>query len=166
MIRLRLILKFIFFFPGTFLHELAHYGMALVLGEAEAFSIWPRIEGGNFVFGSVKSRTRYKVLSSFIALAPVIWWVVLVLTLRYLHFIGTLNCVPSINFGMIALKLKSFTSSDTFFLWLFLQILWAGRPSMQDVKNFIKGGVSVSGIMLVSVVTALIYIIRRFVLNP
>lgn len=159
--RLRLILKFIFFFPGTFLHELAHYSAALVLGKAEGFSVWPRIEGGNFVFGSVKSRTRYKVLSSFIAAAPVIWWVVLVLTLRYLHFIGTLNGIPSINFGMISMKLKSFTSSDIFFIWLFLQILWAGRPSLQDVKNFIRGFFSVSGIMLVSVVAGLIYLLLR-----
>ena len=166
MVTLRLILKFIFFFPGTFLHELAHYAAALVLGRAEGFSVWPRMEGGNFVFGSVKSRTRYKVLSSFIALAPVIWWVVLVLTLRHLHFIRILNGVPSINFGMIAIKLKSFTSSDALFLWLFLQILWAGRPSLQDVKNFMRGLFSVSGIVLVSAVAAVVYIMRRFVLNP
>jgi len=131
------------------------------MGKAEGFSVWPRIEGGNFVFGNVKSRTRYKVLSSFIAAAPVIWWVVLVLTLRYLHFIGTLNGIPSINFGMISMTLKSFTSSDIFFIWLFLQILWAGRPSLQDVKNFIRGFFSVSGIMLVSVVTGLIYLLLR-----
>ena len=56
--RIRLILKFIFFFPGTFLHELAHYVAALVLGKAEGFSVWPRMEGNSFVFGSVKSRTR------------------------------------------------------------------------------------------------------------
>jgi len=166
MVTLRLILKFIFFFPGTFLHELAHYAAALVLGRAEGFSVWPRMEGDNFVFGSVKSRTRYKVLSSFIALAPVIWWVVLVLTLRHLHFIRILNGVPSINFGMIAIKLKSFTSSDALFLWLFLQILWAGRPSLQDVKNFISGFFSVSGIMLASASAAVIYIIGRFILNP
>jgi hypothetical protein len=163
--RLRLILKFIFFFPGTFLHELAHYSAALVFGKAEGFSVWPRIEGGNFVFGSVKSRTRYKVLSSFIAAAPVIWWVVLVLTLRYLHLIGTLNGIPSINFGMISIELKPFTSSDAFFIWLFLQILWAGRLSLQDVKNFIRGVFSVSGILLLSTAAGLIYLVRHFTLN-
>ncbi len=165
MITLRLMLKFIFFFPGTFLHELAHYGTALVLGKAEGFSVWPRVEGGNFVFGSVKSRTRYKVLSSFIALAPLVWWVVLVLVLRHLHFIGTRGGVPSINFEMIVMKLESFTSSDAFFIWLFLQIIWAGRPSREDVKNFVRGLFSVSGIILVSAVTALIYTLSRFVLN-
>jgi len=159
MITLRLILKFIFFFPGTFLHELAHYVAALFLGRAEGFSVWPKIEGNSFVFGSVKSRTRYKVLSSFIALAPVIWWGVLVLALRYLHFIGTPNGVPSINFGMIVMKLKAFTSSDALFLWLFLQIVWAGRPSLQDVKNFISGFFSVSGVMLISAVAAVIYLL-------
>jgi hypothetical protein len=159
MITLRLILKSIFFLPGTFLHELTHYVAALVLGKAGGFSVWPRVENGTFIFGSVKSRTRYKVLSSFIAAAPIIWWVVLVLTLRYLHFIGTLNGVPSINFGMIGMKLKSFSFPDLFFLWLFLQVLWAGRPSLQDVKNFIRGFFSVSGILLISVAAGLIYLL-------
>jgi hypothetical protein len=125
------------------------------LGRAEGFSVWPKIEGGSFVFGSVKSRARYKVLSSFIAAAPVIWWVVLFLTLRHLHFIGTLDGVPSINFGMIVMKLKAFTSLDAFFLWLLLQLLWAGKPSLQDVNNVINGFFSVSGIMFISAVAAI-----------
>jgi len=62
---------------------------------------------------------------------------------------------------MISMKLKSFTSSDILFIWLLLQILWAGRPSLQDLKNFIRGFFSISGIMLVSVAAGLIYLILR-----
>ncbi len=166
MITLRFILKFIFFFPGTFLHELAHYVAALVLGRAEGFSVRPRIEGGNFVFGSVKSGTRFKVLSSFIALAPVIWWFVLVLILGHLSLIRTDDGMPAINAGVILTRLKTFTYKDALYFWLLLQLLWAGRPSLQDIKNFIGGLFSVSGIMLVSAAAAVIYIVRRFVLSP
>jgi hypothetical protein len=105
------------------------------------------------------------VLSSFIAIAPLLWWVVLVLILRYLHVIGAGNSVPAIHFGMMVKKLKSFSLSDAFFLWLFMQILWAGRPSLQDVKNFFRGFLSVSGILLISMAAGLIYMTRHFILH-
>ncbi len=162
MTKLRLILKFIFFLPGTFMHELAHYVAAVIFGKAEGFSVWPKVEGNSFVFGSVKSRTRYKVLSSFIAVAPLFWWAILFLILRYLHFIRKSNGMPKINFGMAVDKLKYFSLSDVFFLWLFIQILWAGRPSFQDVKNFFKGLISVSGFLLLSMAAVSIYLIRHF----
>ena len=160
--RIRLIVKGMFFFPGTFLHELAHYGAALVLGKAEGFSVWPKVEGNNFVFGSVKSRTRYKVLSSFISIAPLLWWVFLFLILRYLRIIGAGNGMPKINFDMTIGKLKYFSLSDAFALWLFVQVLWAGRPSLQDIKNFFRGLLSVSGFLLLSIAAGLIYLLRHF----
>jgi hypothetical protein len=163
--RIRFILKFIFFFPGTFLHELAHYAAALVLGKAEGFSVWPRVEGNSFVFGSVKSRTRYKVLSSFIAIAPLLWWVVLFFILRYLRVIGAGNGMPEINFGMTVDKINYFSLSDAFLLWLFVQILWAGRPSLQDIKNFFRGLLSISGFLLLLTAAGLIYLIRHFTLD-
>ncbi len=166
MMSIRLILKSIFFFHGTFLHELAHYVAALILGRAEGFSVWPKIQGGHFVFGSVNSRTRYKVLSSFIAFAPLIWWVVLLLILRYLRIIGTDAGPCSINFRLILKKVESLNLSKILFLWLFLQILWAGRPSLEDLKNFFKGLFSVSGIILIAVVAALIYITRYIITAP
>lgn len=157
-------MKFIFFFPGTFLHELAHYGAALVLGKAEGFSVWPRAEDNSFVFGSVRSRTRYKVLSSFIAIAPLLWWVGLFFLLRYLRVIGR-NGVPEINFGMGVDTLKSFSLSDAFLLWLFTQILWAGKPSLQDIKNFFRGLFSVSGLLFISIAAGLFYLSRHSVLG-
>ncbi len=160
MTKLRLILKFIFFLPGTFLHELAHYIVALILGKAEGFSVWPKVEGGSFVFGSVKSRTRFKVLSSFIAIAPLFWWIVLLFVLRSLHFVGMSNGTPKIHFGVVFDRLRHFSPSGVLLLWLLTQILWAGSPSYQDIKNFFSGFLSVSGFALFAIVAGLIYIVK------
>ncbi len=157
--RLRLISKFIFFLPGTFLHELTHFIAALVLGKAEGFSVWPRVEGDSFVFGSVKSRTRLKVLSSFIAVAPVLWWAILYIILRRSHFIA--GAGPTVTYvKAIVEKLKSFTYADAFSLWLLVQIIWAGRLSLQDMRNFFSGLLSVSGFALLAIVAAFIYIAK------
>ncbi len=160
--RIRLLLKLIFYFPGTVLHELAHYVAALLLGKAEGFSVVPRKEGSTYVLGSVKSRTRYKVLSSFIALAPIIWWLILFLTLRHLHVVGMGRNLPYIHFSAIAKKLRTFTLLDSFFLWLFIQMLWAGRLSFPDVKNVFRGLSSFSGLILIIVVTAAYYLRHYF----
>jgi len=157
MIKIKLFLKFIFYFFGTCLHELAHYIAALILGKAEGFSVFPKIDGDRFIFGSVKSRARYKVLTSFIAVAPLLWWVVLFLVMRHLHIIRISSGMPEVYTGRILKRISSFSYSDAFFLWLFIQMLWAGRLSMQDIKNFFKGVFSVSGFVLISAVIILVY---------
>jgi len=161
-----LLFRFVFYFFGTFLHELAHYIAALFLGKAEGFSVRPKREGNRIVFGSVRSRTRFRVLSSFIAAAPIIWWAVLFMVLRHLHVIDTANHIPGLRLGVIAQKVRTFSLPDFIYLWLLIQILWAGRLSLQDLKNFSRGLISVSGISLILAVAALIYVSRRFLLNP
>lgn len=162
MIRIRLFLKFIFFFFGTFLHELSHYLFALMLGRAEGFSVLPRIEGESFIFGSVKSRTRYKVLSSFVASAPLIWWAVLILLMIHLGFIRTGSGMPEVNAAAVLRRLRSFSLRDLLFIWLFLQLLWAGRLSGPDIKNFSRGLLSVSGLVFLAAAVAVVYFSRRF----
>jgi hypothetical protein len=163
--RIRLIFKFIFYFFGTCLHELAHYVAALLLGKAEGFSVIPKIEGTRFVLGSVRSRVRYKFLSSFIASAPLIWWAILFLTLLYLHIIQVRNGMPIISFGLVAKRLKSLSLSDLFSLWIFIQLLWAGHLSLEDLKNVLRGLLSVSGMVLLSVVIILFYVVRHIIPN-
>jgi len=164
-VRIRLAFKFIFYFFGTCLHELAHYVAALLLGKAEGFSVIPRIEGTRFILGSVKSRVRYKVLSSFIAAAPLVWWAILFLTLLYLHIIQVRNGMPIISSGLVAKRLKSLSLSDLFLLWVFIQLLWAGHLSMDDLKNVVRGMLSVSGMVFLSVVIILFYVVRHIVSN-
>ncbi|MDA8433120.1 MAG: hypothetical protein M0Z60_09180 [Nitrospiraceae bacterium] len=154
--------KLVFFFPGTVLHELAHYVTALLLGRAEGFSVSPKREGNTYVLGSVRSTTRYRVLSSFIALAPLIWWLVLFLLFRHIHIIGTDGGVPRIHPGVIREKLRSFGLSDALFLWLFLQLLWAGRPSLPDMKHAARGIFSPSGLLLAAALAVVSYLSSHF----
>jgi hypothetical protein len=149
-LRIRLAFGFIFYFIGTCLHELAHYVAALLLGKAEGFSVIPRIEGNRIVFGSVRSRVRYKFLASFIAAAPLVWWAILFLILLYLNIIRLRNGIPDIGYELITKKLRSFSFSDVFFLWVFVQMVWAGRLSVQDIKNVFRGIFSVSGLVFLS----------------
>ena len=163
--RIRLAFKFIFYFFGTCLHELAHYVAALLLGKAEGFSVIPRIEGTRFVLGSVRSKVRYKFLSSFIASAPLVWWAILFLTLLSLHIIQVRNGMPIIPSGLVAKRLKAVSFSDLVSLWVFIQLLWAGRLSVEDLKNVLRGMLSVSGMVFLSVVTVLFYLFRHIISN-
>lgn len=161
--RLRLAFKFLFYFFGTCLHELAHYFAALLLGSAEGFSVIPRIEGARFILGSVRSRVRYKFLSSFIATAPLVWWAILLLALLYLHIIQFRKGMPIIPSGLVVKRLKSVSFSDLFALWVFIQLFWAGHLSVEDLKNVLRGMLSVSGMIFLSVVAGLFYLFRHII---
>jgi hypothetical protein len=160
--RIRLLYKVVFYLFGTFLHELAHYVAAVILGKAEGFSLIPRIEERSFVFGRVKSRVKYRVLSSFVATAPLVWWAVLLLILWHLRLIGISLGKPELHPGILTRQIQAFTVKDGLFIWLFLQMLWAGMLSTEDVRNFFKGLLSVSGIILIAAFAVLVYFSRNF----
>jgi hypothetical protein len=163
--RIGLAAKVIFYFVGTCLHELAHYVAALLLGKVESFSVMPRIEGKRFVLGKVRSSVRYKFLSSLIASAPLVWWAILLLILLYLHIIRINNGMPGISSGVVLKRLRSISFPDVFFLWVFIQLLWAGRLSVQDLKNVFKGMFTVSGLVFLSVAVILLLLFRYIVSN-
>jgi hypothetical protein len=140
-VKIRLLPKIVFLLAGTFLHELTHYIAALILGRPAGFSVVPRICGDSIVLGSVTARTRFQVFSSFIAIAPLIWWPVL-----YRFFM---------HFALPSLKMKPFSLENLLFLWLGIQLLWAGRLSSQDVRNFFAGLFSFSGLFLLLTIAAL-----------
>jgi len=112
-----------------------------------------------FVFGSVKSRTKYKVLSSVIAAAPVIWWVLLLLLLIHSGAVRFNGYTPSISTALIVARIKSFSLGDLFPVWLALQLLWAGRLSATDIKNFLAGFFSISGVIVLAAAAALVYLL-------
>jgi hypothetical protein len=62
--------------PSTFMHETAHFMVALLTGgQPSSFSIWPRRAGGGWILGSVNtSGTIISVVPT--ALAPLGWLVV------------------------------------------------------------------------------------------
>lgn len=151
---LRLILKFVLYFPGTFAHELSHWVCALILGRTEDFSVIPRIEGENIVFGKVIASVRYKVFGLFIGAAPLIWWAVLYLFLRYLHILQIHISRPGVHFTFSFDRFPTFSMVDLFFVWLMAQLLWAGRLSLQDIKTCFGGIFSISGLILILVAWA------------
>ncbi len=155
-VKIRLALKVLFFFFGTFLHEFAHFIAALIFGKPAGFSVVPKISGDNLIFGNVKARTRFRVLSSFIAIAPLLWWVVLVLL-----FTHSYACSRGISHLSLPFGKGNSAISVIFFLWLLLQLLWAGRLSAQDIRTFFSGVFSPSGALLGAAAAVLLIVINR-----
>lgn len=146
---LKLILKIILYFPGTFAHELAHWACSLIFGSAKGFSIIPRREGDNLVFGSVSAAVRYKVFLIFIGAAPLVWWVVLYMLLKYYDIIHAAFEAPKVYITLSFERLVPPSLVNLLFLWLITQLFWAGRLSMQDLKTCLAGLFSLSGALLV-----------------
>jgi hypothetical protein len=159
--KIKLFLRSILYLFGTFLHEFSHFAAAVLLGRPERFSIMPGIKGDTFVFGEVRARVRYKVLSVFIAAAPLIWWALLFLMLRHLLSASLLTALRELNVMIFVKKLKSFSFHDAFALWLDCQLLWAGRLSKQDIKTCFSGIISLSGLVLISSAALLVQLIRH-----
>ncbi len=147
---LKLILKIILYFPGTFAHELAHWACALLFGSAKGFNMVPRREGDNLIFGSVSSSVRYKAFWIFIGAAPLIWWAVLYMLLKYYLIMHAVIEAPKVYISLSFHRLASPSLVDLLFLWLITQLLWAGRLSMQDIKMCLAGLFSVSGAVLIA----------------
>jgi hypothetical protein len=148
--KIKLVLKSILCLFGTFLHELSHFAAALILGRPEGFSVVPRIEGDVFVFGEVRAKVRYKVLSVFIAGAPLIWWALLLIMARQVFIVPPAADVQGFNASIPLQRLQSFSVHYAFSLWLFFQLLWAGRLSLKDIRTCIAGFLSPSGLILIS----------------
>ncbi len=146
---LKLILKIILYFPGTFAHEFSHWVCALLFGSAKGFNIVPRREGDNLIFGSVSAAVRYKVFWIFIGAAPLVWWVALYRLLKYYLVMHAVIETPKVYITLSFERLASASPVDLFFLWLATQLFWAGRLSMQDIKMCMAGLFSVSGAILI-----------------
>jgi hypothetical protein len=150
-VKISLLLKIVFLFVGTVLHELTHYLAAVIFGTPSGFSVVPKISGDSLVLGSVKAKTKYRVFSSFIAVAPLLWWVVLYLVL--FHFRTVRHFFLGRSSSYLALIL---------YLWLGIQLLWAGRLSSRDVKTFFSGLFSFSGLFLMLTIAALFFGAHHF----
>lgn len=153
---LRLLIRAFFFFFGTFLHELAHFIAALLFGRPAGFSLIPRVENNRVVFGSTTAAVRYRVLHAFIAAAPLLWWLVLFLMLDQTGIPRLITGPPDRGAALVMKKMKSISPADVFLLWLDLQLLWAGKPSLQDIKVFLGGLLSPSGIVFIAAAIMLI----------
>ncbi|HXW68159.1 MAG TPA: hypothetical protein VEJ88_01015 [Dissulfurispiraceae bacterium] len=146
---LKLILKIILYFPGTFAHELAHWTCALLFGSNEGFNIIPRKEGDHLILGSVNASVRYKAFWIFIGAAPLVWWVVLYMLLKYYLVMYTIIEAPRVYITFSFERFASPSLTDLLLLWLTTQLFWAGRLSAKDIKTCLTGLFSVSGAILI-----------------
>lgn len=123
-----LILDILFRLPSTFLHELAHFIIALLtFSDVKGFSLIPRIENKRIVLGRVSVSPRYKVALTFVGFAPL------------------LNAV--IAFAIYYYDVIVVNRIFTFILQFYL--LLGSIPSWQDIKVAIEGLFSISGIILI-----------------
>lgn len=159
---LRILLKAFFYLTGSFLHELAHYTAALLLGKPEGFSLIPRKEGQRIIFGSVTASYNYKVYGSLIAAAPLLWWGVLYLILQHLGILQVALDRPHFHLAISAERAGESLLTRLPFLWLALQLLWAGRLSSQDLQEFVRGLVSISGVAFIVALVVCVIIVKNF----
>lgn len=159
--KIKLFCRSILYLFGTFLHEFSHFAVAVFLGRPEGFSIVPRIEGDTLIFGEVRARVRYKVLSVFIAAAPLIWWAFLLFMVKHVLSASFVTAMQGFNITILLKKLRSFSLHDAFSLWFASQLLWAGRLSKQDIKTCFSGIISPSGLILISSTVLLVQFFRH-----
>jgi hypothetical protein len=67
-----------------------------------------------------------------------------------------------VHFAVILQMLKSFSVFHIFSVWIFVQLLWAGSLSAQDIMNAIRAFLSLSGIIAILVVWSFLYCWRHF----
>ena len=158
----KIIIQALSYLPGTFIHELSHYVAAVLFARPTRFHLIPRIEGGSVVFGSVSCEARHRVAFFFVAMAPLVWWYVLY---RWLVYIGVVAIAAGsktihFDFSLLVTTLKS----HLIWIWLMVQLLWAGRLSMTDLRVAVRGILSFSGLAMIALV-AVLYPFRDLVLD-
>lgn len=151
--------KSILFLPGTFLHELSHYLVAVLTGSTVvAFSLIPKVEfsqNGTYrvTYGSVQSVAKIKAAYILIGLSPLLLLIPIYYILDYLNFFIYHDGYYNINFNE-ALTLKNI-------LWdiLIIQLLSGCLPSSQDIKVVLSGIFSISGVVIITLIVLMtIYI--------
>lgn len=120
----------------------------------------PKASGNKIVFGSVTASVRYMALHSFIAAAPLIWWVALYFLMRYLGLIKTVSSLPDMSFAQLKKMAGGLSLKHVLLVWLFFQLLWAGWPSTGDIKNFFRGAFSVSGLVFILAGAAVYFLLK------
>lgn len=145
--RFKTYIKLFYFFPGTYLHEIAHYLPALLFANGVSMSVIPSFKRGTA--GEVSySEPRFSAAKTIISLAPLLWWGVLLWMLAELHIL----IIEIDGLKLYALLQYNPTLSAAQYLlagYTFMQLVWAGTLSRKDWENAIDGLVSLSGFAVV-----------------
>lgn len=163
MLYIKVFLEFIFYFIGTFLHEAAHYAAAkltfcevpdkaiieeedgegnIVKRKISGFTIVPRINKNQIIYGHVIAIPRLNAAYTLVAIAPLIWIAAL------FYFLSASNMLfASFEKGYLSIEFnyrEFFSFENILTIFISLQLLWAGTLSSQDIKMFFKGVFSLS----------------------
>lgn len=162
--------QFLFYLPGTFLHEASHWiaakltfshtpSKAIIEEEDEngnkiqkvvaGFTIIPKIKKDQVVYGHVLSVPKLNAVMVLISVAPLVWLVVLYNLLSYYGYASMFFKNGNIYFNMDYSNF--FVLKNWLLFYITLQLIWAGTLSSQDIKMFFKGVFSPSFIALASV---------------
>jgi len=146
-ILIKILFIYLFYLPGLILHEGSHALAALMtLSSIKEIKLFPNIQfedNGAYrvTYGYVSSAVRFKASFMLIGIAPLFLWLIpanIVLTEGWIS-IDTMKI-----YWDTILRMRNLP-----FIYLFLQIFWAGFPSSQDWKVFFVGLFSVSGLVLI-----------------
>jgi len=161
--KVRVGFRSLFYFPGTFAHELLHYiGFRLMGFRGLSLSLLPKATSTQeIIMGSVSAslaedKTR---LRGFVpAILPKLWWIALYYLLTY---IGWVEVVYVEGYKGIFLNLEAMDFSDAttyLMLYITLQLFYAGGLSFQDWKTAFAAIFSLYGLSILSLgVLAAIY---------
>lgn len=147
-ILIKILFIYLFYLPGLILHEGSHVLAALLtFSSIKEIKLFPSVKFENngaytVTYGYVSSAVRFKASFMLIGIAPLFLWLIpisIVLTGGW------------INIDTMKISWDATLQKDNLpFVYLFLQIFWAGSPSSQDWKVFFEGLFSVSGFILIT----------------
>ncbi|MEM7129072.1 MAG: hypothetical protein AAF702_22250 [Chloroflexota bacterium] len=134
---LTIVLLFLLFMPGVFVHEIAHWGMARLLGlRTGKFSVWPKRKGKYIQLGSVAVQQGGVWLDSLVGMAPLIVGSILLGLMSHRIF-GAYEITNALADGQLEMAIESFFSAFqqqdvTIWIYLIFVIGNAMMPSLSD----------------------------------
>lgn len=124
------------FLPGTFVHELSHYIMAVILRvKVYSFTLWPKLEGDSIRLGSVEIAQTDVIRRFFIGAAP---------------FIIGVSLITFMLFEFIPLV---FTQHE-YVLWIAVFIIFEISNSMFSSRKDMEGA---GGVIVALAVSGILY---------
>jgi len=140
----------IIFLPGVLLHELSHYGMAVLLGvEAARFSLIPQmLEDGRLQLGFVETGKTDIVRDSLVGAAPLIvgGCSVALMAIFPLHLQPMWDVWRNGQFGLFWFGLTGLFTIKDFPLWFYLTFAVSSTmlPSQSDRHAWLPLGVTIA----------------------
>lgn len=140
---IKMLITYVFYFPGLVLHEGSHALAALVtMSKITSIKLLPSISFSpssnayTVTYGYVNSIGSYRVAYVLIGLAPIGLWLIPT-------YIAQQN--GWFDYHTLSIHWSQFLRlQNWWFILLIIQITWAGTPSSQDWKVFFHGLFSVS----------------------